>query len=213
MLALYHLLHLKISFERNIQSLPLSSTSFKRTATLKNKRKLLAVSKETQELTRNGQLYNTIVPGVAEEYITQVSEEIEGRVSEELSLKFSRKESRILGALFKLDEFLWNPQVRTLFGTVPVTSRNNDLENREPVGDRSKSDTHSEVEFSACQTRYSIDYNPGESSHTLLRSFEIPSNIANIKKSKHKTSTSGDGRVSLRSIGVQISRNWSRTVF
>ena len=50
-------------------------------ATLRNKRKLAAVSRETPENTRNDQSENTLNPGMAEEYITQVSEETEGRVT------------------------------------------------------------------------------------------------------------------------------------
>ena len=103
-------------------------------ATLRNKRKLAAASRETQEHSRNSQLQNTSVPGITEEYITQVFEEIEGRVIKKLSHELSRKESCILGALSKLDEFLLNPQVRTLSGIFPGTSRNHDVENRKPTG-------------------------------------------------------------------------------
>ena len=96
-------------------------------ATLRNKRKLAACSRKTQDYPRNSQSENTSVPGVTEEYITQVSEEIEGRVTKKLSQELSWTESRISGALPKLDEFLLNRQARTLSGTVPGTSRNNDL--------------------------------------------------------------------------------------
>ena len=75
-------------------------------ATLRNKRKLAAVSRETQEYQRNSQSQNSSAPRITEEYTAQVSEEIEGRVTKKLSQEFSRKESRILGALPKLDEFL-----------------------------------------------------------------------------------------------------------
>ena len=50
-------------------------------ATLRNKRMLAAVSRDTQESARNDQSQNTFVPGMTEEYITQVSEEIEERVT------------------------------------------------------------------------------------------------------------------------------------
>ena len=49
------------------------------------------------------------IPRINEENITQVSEEIEGSVTKKLSQEFSSTEARILGALFKLDEFLLNP--------------------------------------------------------------------------------------------------------
>ena len=113
---------------------------------------MAAVSSETHEHTRNSQSLNIFVPGITEEYITQDSEEIEGRVTKELCQEFSRIESRILDSLSKLDEFLLNPQTRTLSGTVPGTSRDDDLENREPTGDRFQSDTHPEVEFSTRRT-------------------------------------------------------------
>ena len=91
-------------------------------ATLRSKRKLAAVTTETQEEhPSNGQSRNTADPRINEEYITQISEEIESRVTKRLSQEFSRTESCILGALFKLDEFLLNPQIRTHSGTVPGT--------------------------------------------------------------------------------------------
>ena len=102
--------------------------------TLRNKRKLAAVSRETPENTRNSQSQNTLDPEMAQEYISHVSEEIEERVTKKLSKEFSRTESRILGALSKLDEFLPSPQVRTCSVAVPGTSRNNESENREPTG-------------------------------------------------------------------------------
>ena len=103
-------------------------------ATLRNKRKLAAVSRETHESTRNSRRQNTLDPESTQEYISQVSEEIEGRVTKNLSKEFSRTESRILGALSKLDEFLLNPQVPTCSVVVPGTTRNNNSENRETTG-------------------------------------------------------------------------------
>ena len=91
-------------------------------ATLRKKRKLAAVTRETQEENpRNGQSRNTSVPRINEKYITQLSEEIDGRVSKKLSQEFSKTESRILGTLSKLDELLLNPQIWTHSGTVPGT--------------------------------------------------------------------------------------------
>ena len=93
-------------------------------ATLRNRRKLAAVLRDSQENARNGQSQKTFVPGMTVEYITQASEEIEGRITKKLFQEFSRTESRILVVLSKLDEFLLNPQVRTCSGTVSGTSRN-----------------------------------------------------------------------------------------
>ena len=109
-------------------------------ATLSNKKKLAAVSRETAESTKNSRGQSTLDPDLTQDYISQVSEEIEGRVTKKLSKEFSRTESRISGALSKLDEFLLNPQVRTCSVTVRGTSRNNNSENRETTGDRSSGD-------------------------------------------------------------------------
>ena len=109
-------------------------------AMLRNKRKLAAFSKETPEIARNSKGQNTLDPDLTQNYISQVSEAIEGRVTKKLSKELSRTESRILGALSKLDEFLLNPQVRTCSVAVPGTSRNNNSENRETTGDRSSDD-------------------------------------------------------------------------
>ena len=77
---------------------------------------------------------------MAQEYISQVSEKIEGRVTKKLSKEFSRTESRTLGALSKLDEVRLNPQVRTCSVANPGTTRNSDSGNRELNGDRSPND-------------------------------------------------------------------------
>ena len=89
---------------------------------MRNKRKLVAVARETQkEHPRNGQSWNMSVPRINQEQITQLYEEIEGKVTKKLSQEFIRIDSRILDALSKLNEFLLNPQIRTHSGTVPGT--------------------------------------------------------------------------------------------
>ena len=62
---------------------------------------------------------NSGAPRSQEDYITQVSEEIEGRVTKRLSKEFSRTENRILGALARLDDFLMNPLLPGHSGTTP----------------------------------------------------------------------------------------------
>ena len=64
-------------------------------ATLRNKRKLAAVSKETPEGSRSSRAQNVLDPELAHDYISQVSGEIEGRVTKKLSKEFSKTESRI----------------------------------------------------------------------------------------------------------------------
>ena len=110
-------------------------------ATLRNKRKLAAVTTETQEENpRKDQSRNTSVPRINEKYITEVSEEIEGRVSKKLSQEFSRTESRILGALTKLDEILSSQQIRTHSDNVPGTFRNTSVKNQGTNEDDSQDD-------------------------------------------------------------------------
>ena len=118
-------------------------------ATLRNKRKLAAISRKTLENTRNSQSQNTRGPEMAGEYISQGSEKIEGRVTKKLSEEFSRTESRILGALSKFDDFFPNPQVRSCSVAVPGTSRNSDSGNRESNGDRSPNDSSPEAVVSS----------------------------------------------------------------
>ena len=122
-------------------------------ATLRNKRKLAAVTRETQEENPgNGQSRNTSVPRINEEYITRLSEQIEGRVTKKLSQEFSRTESRILGALSKLDEFLSNQQIQTHSKTVPGTFRNTNVENQGTNEDDSQNDPHPEAGIFCGQT-------------------------------------------------------------
>ena len=102
-------------------------------AKLTIKRKLAAVSRETQENTRSGQSKNTLNPGMAEEYIAKISEDNVRRVTEKLPKQFCRKESRILCALSNLDEILLNPLVRTCSVAVPGTSRNTTQKNGNPL--------------------------------------------------------------------------------
>ena len=122
-------------------------------ATLRDKRKLAAVTRETQEEhPRNGQSRNTSIPRINKENITQVSEEIESRVTKKLSQEVSRTESRILGALSTLDEFLLNQQIRTHSGTVPGTFRNANVDNQGTNEDDSQSDPHPEAGLFCSQT-------------------------------------------------------------
>ena len=116
---------------------------------------------------------------MTEEYITQVSEEIEGKITEKLSHEFRRMESRILGASSKLDEFLLNPQVRTCSVAVPETSRNNSSENWEPTGDRSLDDPCPEVVFSVCHASNLNDSEQEETHHSIVHVciLKLPSSI------------------------------------
>ena len=93
--------------------------------TTRNKRKLAALNKENcEEHPRSNLAQNSSAPGSQEDYLTQVSEEIEGRVTKRLSKKFSKTENRILGGLERLDDFLMNPLLPRHSGTTAEPSRN-----------------------------------------------------------------------------------------
>ena len=92
--------------------------------TVRSKRKLAALNKENcEEYPRSNLAQNTNVPRSREDYITQVSKELESRLTKKLSKEFSRTESRILGALSQRDEFFSEPAnsglLRIRSGDVP----------------------------------------------------------------------------------------------
>ena len=102
-------------------------------ATLRNKRKLAAINRV------NHQGHPGIIPArktnslkIQEDYITQLLEEIEGRVTKKLSQEFRRRQSRILGASSRIDGFL-NPPAGVHSRPVPETSRNSNKETRERI--------------------------------------------------------------------------------
>ena len=85
---------------------------------------MAALNKENcEEHPRSNLAQNSSGPRSQEDYITQISEEIEGRVTKKLSKEFSRTENRILGALARLDDFLMNPLLPEHSGTTPEPSR------------------------------------------------------------------------------------------
>ena len=118
-------------------------------AILRNREKLAAVSRETPENTRTSQSQNTLDPELAQEYISLVFEKMEGRITKNISKEFSRTESRILGALSKLDEFLLSPQLRTCSVVVPGTTRNSNSGKRELNGERTPNDPCPEARISS----------------------------------------------------------------
>ena len=112
----------------------------------RNKRKLAALNKENcEEQPRNHLVQNSNVPRQQEDYITQVSEEIERRVTEKLSQDFSRRENRILGALARLDDFLMNPLLQGYSRTTPERSRNMFSINQGTNEEDSQSNPHPEA--------------------------------------------------------------------
>ena len=115
-------------------------------ATLGNKEKLAAINRDTrEEHPRKYQARDTNVLRYQEDYITQVSEEIESRVTMKLYREFSWTKSSILGALSKLVEFPLNPPAQVHSVHLPETFRISNGENQETNGDRFQNDTYAEV--------------------------------------------------------------------
>ena len=111
--------------------------------TTRNKRKLAALNKENcEEHPRSNLAQNSIAPRSQKDYITQVFEQIEGRVTKRLSKEFSRTENRILGASARLDDFLMNPLLQGHSGTTPEPFRNVLSTSQGTNEDDSQKDTH-----------------------------------------------------------------------
>ena len=115
-------------------------------ATLKNKKKSAALNKENcEEHPMSNLARNSNVPRPQKDYITQVFEENEGRVTKKLSQVFSRTENRILRALALLDVFLTNPLIQGDTETAPQMSRNAFSTSQGTNEDDSHIDTHPEA--------------------------------------------------------------------
>ena len=114
--------------------------------TTRNKIKLAALNRENcEENPRRNVAQNSGAPKSQEDYITQVSEEIERRVTKRLSKEFSRTEDRILGALARLNNFLINPLLPGCSGTTPEPTRNTSHNNQGTNEDGSQNDPHPEA--------------------------------------------------------------------
>ena len=97
---------------------------------------------------------NSNAPRSQQDYITQVSEEIEVIVTKKLSQEFSRTENRILGALSRLEDFLMNSLFQGHSGTALATSRNAYGSNQGTDEDNSQSDPHPEAGIFQSQTAH-----------------------------------------------------------
>ena len=98
-----------------------------------------------EEHPRSNLAQNSSAPRSQEDYITQVSEETEGRVTKRLSKEFNRTENCILGALARLDDFLMNPLLPGHSGTTPEPTRNTSHNNQGTNEDGSQNDPHPEA--------------------------------------------------------------------
>ena len=122
-------------------------------ATLRIRRKLAALNKENcEEHPMSNLAPNSNVPRPKEDYVTQISEKIEGRVTKKLSQEFSRTENRIWGSLSCLDDFLMNPLIQGYSGTAPEMSRSANGTNQGTNEDDSQSDPHPEAGIFQSQT-------------------------------------------------------------
>ena len=118
-----------------------------------NKRKLAASKEENcEEHPRSNLAKDSNVPRSQEDYIAEVSEEIEARVTMKLSQKFSRTENCRRGALARLDDFLMNPLIQGYSGTAPETSRNTFSARQRTNEDDSQSNPHPEAGLFINQT-------------------------------------------------------------
>ena len=114
--------------------------------TTRNKKKLAALNKENcEDYPRSNLAQNSSAPRSQEDYVTQISEEIEGRVTKRLSKESSRTENRILGALASFDKFVIYPLLPGGSGTTPEPSRNALSISQGTNEDDSQNDPHPEA--------------------------------------------------------------------
>ena len=149
---------------QTIQSLLLLTTFPSSDGDIKIYRKLAAVSRKQKNIRRSASHRTHLFKELLRSMSCKCLRRLKAESLKSCLLEISRTESCILGALSKLDDFLLHPQVRTLSGTVPGTSRNIDMENQEAAGDRSQNDSYPELVFSACRFNKSNDSDPKENS-------------------------------------------------
>ena len=136
--------------------------------TSRNKRKFSELNKENcEEHPRSNLAQKSGAPRSQEDYITQVSEEIEGRVTKRLSKKFTKTENRILGALARLDNFLMNPLLPGGSGTTPEPSRNALCISQGTNEDDSQTDPHPEAGLFYGQMTQNSGPGEGHYKHSL----------------------------------------------
>ena len=141
-------------------------------ATLRNKRNLAAVLKEAAGNTRNNQSQNTPDPGMAQKYISQVSEEIEGWVIKKLPKNSAGRSHASWALSLNLMNFFWTHKNRTCSVAVPETSRKNGSGNQELTGDRYRSNHCAEAVFSACHSSNLNESEQEDTHHMVTRVLE-----------------------------------------
>ena len=122
-------------------------------ATLRNKKNLAELNKKNcEERPRSNVGQNLSVPRSQEDYITQVSKEVEKSVTKKLPQEFSRTDNRNLGAFSRLDDFLMNPLIQGHSGFAPETSRNTFGTNQGTNEEDTQSDRHPKASIFCNQT-------------------------------------------------------------
>ena len=157
-----------VSLQKKIQILITDNLFAVEMATLRNKKILAALNKEKcEEHPRSNLAQNSSVPRSQEDHITQVFEEIEGRVTtQKLSQELGRTENRILGALSGLHDSLINPLFQGHSETAPETTRNAFGTHQGTNEDDSQSTPHPEASIFRNQTTQNSG--PEDGHDTLL---------------------------------------------
>ena len=114
-------------------------------------------------------------PDRRKDYITHVSEEIEGRVTKRLSKEFSGTEKHILGPWARLDDFLMNPLLQSHSGTTPEASRNALSTSQGKNEDDSQNDPHRQAGLFHSQITQNSGPEGGHNKHILQPRFNSTS--------------------------------------
>ena len=176
--------------------------------TTRNRTNLAALNKENCDGNpRSNMAQNSGAPRSQEDYITQVSEEIAGRVTKTLSKEFSRRENRILGALARIDDFLMNPLLPGHTGTTPEPTRNTSHNNQGTNEDGSQNDPHPEAGPFHGQTTRNVSLE--EDNDTMQQMKETQKKIAYFQHPFHSFEKigqmGGGGRRAQKSIYFYVS--------
>ena len=124
------------------------------------------------------------MPRLQVDYITQVLEEVESRLTKKLFQEYSRTVSRILGALSCLEDFLPNLLIQGHSGTAPETSRNTLRTNQGTNRDDSQSDPHPKAGVSQSQTTNSGPDDTYNNTWNMLQIFKPTSFLLELFYSK-----------------------------
>ena len=117
--------------------------------TARNKRKLATLKRlnkeNCEEYPRSSLAQNSNAPRSQEDYITEISEETVGRVTNVLLKDFSRTDNLIMDALARLNDSFMNPLLQGHPGTTPELSRNALSTSQGTNEDDSQNDPHPEA--------------------------------------------------------------------